>query len=137
MHPEEAAFQAALDAHPADHTTRLVFADWLQERGDPRAEGYRALGMLGIRPRTAESDTWRLYWYKTPVLTDPSSNLPLREWVMAMSGYRAEKYRDSHQWGCADQPTREECENDAAHAFLLLPRERRAELLTPAVPASG
>ena len=31
-------FQQALDANPDDHHTRLVFADWLQERGDPRAE---------------------------------------------------------------------------------------------------
>jgi uncharacterized protein (TIGR02996 family) len=39
-------FQNWLDEHPDDHHTRLVFADWLQERGDPRAEGYRALGRL-------------------------------------------------------------------------------------------
>src|SRR5262245_22994715 len=39
-------FQNALDANPNEHHTRLVFADWLQERGDPRAEGYRALGRL-------------------------------------------------------------------------------------------
>ena len=38
-------FQAALDTSPDDWQTRLVFADWLQERGDPRAEGYRALAV--------------------------------------------------------------------------------------------
>ena len=43
-------FQAALDADPENWQTRLVFADWLQERGDPRAEGYRALGVLRRRP---------------------------------------------------------------------------------------
>lgn len=37
-------FQRMLDENPGDHTTRLVFADWLDERGDPRAAGYRALG---------------------------------------------------------------------------------------------
>ena len=37
-------FQAALDANPNDWQTRLVFADWLDERGDVRASGYRALG---------------------------------------------------------------------------------------------
>src|SRR5579862_8640416 len=39
-----------LDAHPDDYQTRLVFADWLEEHGDPRAPGYRALGALGIAP---------------------------------------------------------------------------------------
>ncbi len=39
-------FQRALDAEPEDWQTRLVFADWLQERYDPRADGYRAMGML-------------------------------------------------------------------------------------------
>ncbi len=36
-------FQAALDAQPSDWQTRLVLADFLQEQGDPRADGYRAL----------------------------------------------------------------------------------------------
>ncbi len=43
-------FQAALDANPDDWQTRLVFADWLDERGDARAEGYRALGANRLRP---------------------------------------------------------------------------------------
>src|SRR5262249_13386737 len=43
-------FQNALDAQPGDWQTRLVFADWLQDRSDPRAEGYRALGMNRIVP---------------------------------------------------------------------------------------
>jgi uncharacterized protein (TIGR02996 family) len=33
---EEAAFIAALVAEPSDRTAALVFADWLDERGDPR-----------------------------------------------------------------------------------------------------
>jgi uncharacterized protein (TIGR02996 family) len=47
---DEEAFQAALDANPDDHTTRLVFADWLQERDDPRAAGYREMGRIGFSP---------------------------------------------------------------------------------------
>ncbi len=47
---DEDAFQAHLDANPEDHVTRLVFADWLQDHGDPRAEGYRALGALRRSP---------------------------------------------------------------------------------------
>jgi uncharacterized protein (TIGR02996 family) len=34
---EEAAFLAAITANPEDDTARLVYADWLQERNDPRA----------------------------------------------------------------------------------------------------
>jgi uncharacterized protein (TIGR02996 family) len=40
---EEAGFIAALLAEPGDRTTLLVYADWLDERGDPRAEYLRLL----------------------------------------------------------------------------------------------
>ena len=33
----EADFLAKLQAEPADDATRLVYADWLEERGDPSA----------------------------------------------------------------------------------------------------
>lgn len=46
----EDAFQAALDAEPDNQALRLVFADWLEERGDPRAAGYRWLGERGLYP---------------------------------------------------------------------------------------
>jgi uncharacterized protein (TIGR02996 family) len=35
---EEAGFIAALLAEPDDRTTLLVYADWLEERNDPRGE---------------------------------------------------------------------------------------------------
>lgn len=57
---DEAGFQAHLDAHPGDHTARLVFADWLQERGDHRAEGYRAMGRLRKWPQKDEGG-WRFF----------------------------------------------------------------------------
>src|SRR6266545_1753584 len=38
---EEAAFIAALVAEPSDRTAALVFADWLDERGDPRGPWMR------------------------------------------------------------------------------------------------
>jgi uncharacterized protein (TIGR02996 family) len=34
---EEIAFLAAVEANPSDELPRLVFADWLEDRGDPRA----------------------------------------------------------------------------------------------------
>jgi uncharacterized protein (TIGR02996 family) len=38
---EEAAFLNAIRENPADDTARLVYADWLEERNDPRAEYIR------------------------------------------------------------------------------------------------
>jgi uncharacterized protein (TIGR02996 family) len=35
---QEAAFLAALNERPGDTVSRLVFADWLEERGDPRGQ---------------------------------------------------------------------------------------------------
>lgn len=34
---EDAAFLRHIRANPFEHTARLVYADWLEERGDPRA----------------------------------------------------------------------------------------------------
>lgn len=47
---DEEAFNAALDANPGDWLTRIVFADWLDDRSDPRADGYRVLGWLRLVP---------------------------------------------------------------------------------------
>jgi uncharacterized protein (TIGR02996 family) len=38
---DDIAFQRAILANPADTTLKLVYADWLQERADPRAEYLR------------------------------------------------------------------------------------------------
>ena len=46
---ERAAFVSAILDNPADDTVRLVFADWLDEHGEPeRAEFIRAI--LGAHP---------------------------------------------------------------------------------------
>lgn len=47
---DEEAFQTALDANPDDHLTRAVFADWLDDRDDPRGPGYRELARRNLRP---------------------------------------------------------------------------------------
>ncbi len=41
MEHEDIAFQRAILANPADQTLKLVYADWLQDRADPRAEYVR------------------------------------------------------------------------------------------------
>jgi uncharacterized protein (TIGR02996 family) len=64
----EEAFLRAIEENPDDDTTRLVFADWLEERGDWRAEFVR----LDVRLRgltDADDDyrdveeRWRLLRY--------------------------------------------------------------------------
>src|SRR5262249_38868583 len=47
----EDPFLAAIRANPDDNAVRLVYADWLQERGDPRGEFLRLDTMLtGLSP---------------------------------------------------------------------------------------
>src|SRR5438093_654057 len=41
MHPADAAFLAAIRNQPDDDLPRLVYADYLDERGDPRGEFIR------------------------------------------------------------------------------------------------
>jgi sulfatase modifying factor 1 len=43
---DEAAFLQAMQKHPKDNALRLVFADWLEEHGDPRGELVRLLHTL-------------------------------------------------------------------------------------------
>jgi uncharacterized protein (TIGR02996 family) len=45
---EEQAFLAAIAANPSDATARLVFADWLTERDDPRGEWLRVRTQLAL-----------------------------------------------------------------------------------------
>lgn len=63
MNPTEAAFQKAIDDRSGDAGTRLAFADWLEEEGDERAEGYRMLGLLEVSPDWNGADWW---YYRTP-----------------------------------------------------------------------
>src|SRR5690242_6169303 len=44
-------FLRAIAARPADEATRLVFADWLEERGDPRSEYLRLTVEVGRAKR--------------------------------------------------------------------------------------
>lgn len=127
----ESDFQSRLDARPDDHTARLVFADWLQERGDPRAEGYRALGVMQRFPervnRQRRGWVWRLgaycEWSSAMGEQRPQHTVP-RDWVKALIG------ESGSDRACA---RRSALENEFAVAFLQLPPERRAELLSGAI----
>jgi uncharacterized protein (TIGR02996 family) len=66
---EEDVFHAALEEQPSASVTRLVFADWLEENGDWRAEGYRWLGKNGkwpIKDRHAKrlNGRWGYKWVR-------------------------------------------------------------------------
>jgi uncharacterized protein (TIGR02996 family) len=50
---DDTAFQRAILANPADTTLKLVYADWLQEHDDPRAEFVR----LQVELHTARTST--------------------------------------------------------------------------------
>ena len=122
-------FQAALDANPDDWQTRLVFADWLEERGDPRAEGYRALGVLRRAPTKGDPsyphrfDSLGWSWWSA----DASLGLPKRHHLP--TDWRDELPTNPvlrGAWG----PTRRAAEDAAALAFTRLPPQRRAEILT-------
>jgi uncharacterized protein (TIGR02996 family) len=119
-------FQRALDANPDDWQTRLVFADWLDERDDPRAEGYRASGVLRRRP------------YQYTLMYEPNKGEPRFWWHWAPDPeWFPSDGRDDwsvlpRAWwkGCSEEVcTRREAEDAAALAFAKLPADRRAELL--------
>src|SRR5947209_4896235 len=50
MHPADAAFLAAIRDRPDDDLPRLVYADYLDERGDPRGEFIRTQIDLATLP---------------------------------------------------------------------------------------
>lgn len=134
----EEDFQAALDADPNDHQTRLVLADWLQDRGDPRAEGYRALGTLRRQPsyiRISERGRRGVWWW-----ADKMDEAPLMAWRLPGDWCAHLRVKGSGRGyypiaDGANANTRRAVEDAAAVAFSLLPPERRAELLAAAPPA--
>jgi uncharacterized protein (TIGR02996 family) len=121
-------FQRALAAEPSDWHTRLVFADWLQERGDPRAEGYRAMGLLRRAPALwGGRGPWvwlNSRWAKNYDPTDDirTATVP-DDWYEHMPKNENDV---AHERTALNQAL-----DDAAAGFARLPAARRAELLTP------
>jgi uncharacterized protein (TIGR02996 family) len=119
--------QAMLDAHPDDHLTRLVLADFLDERGDPRGSGYRALGVLPSRPEKYEDNQWG--YDLAGYFHDSGDDLP-KDWFLSMK--EPPRYRLTH-WSSLIRtgPSRRVIEDAAALAFSRLPADRQHELLNP------
>lgn len=55
---DDDAFLRSIRQNPADHLRRLVYADWLDERGDPRGE-YLRLACRLSELRDSIDPTWR------------------------------------------------------------------------------
>ncbi|HEX3148373.1 MAG TPA: TIGR02996 domain-containing protein [Gemmataceae bacterium] len=72
---EEAAFLRAAFAAPEDAAPRLIYADWLEERGDPRAELIRMADRLrNLRPEAAK---WERASFRDRLAQLHSPSLPL------------------------------------------------------------
>lgn len=62
---EEAAFLTAIRAAPNDLTPRGAYADWLEERGDPRAEFVRLLiSLAAVGGRIQEDPNYDPEWVR-------------------------------------------------------------------------
>ncbi|HKA06202.1 MAG TPA: TIGR02996 domain-containing protein [Gemmataceae bacterium] len=59
---EEAAFLRAIQANPKDDVPRLVYADWLDERGDEHSRRKAAFLRLTAKLMTTRSRMGRAYW---------------------------------------------------------------------------
>lgn len=121
-------FQCALDANPDDWQTRLVFADWLDEKGDARGPGYRALGQIKLRPAlghvwdgaTSRFSIDTVYsWYGVETGRPAGGTLKMI-WFSRIEGapVRVEGCSKLEKRGWS---TRREAEDAAALAFSLVP----------------
>jgi uncharacterized protein (TIGR02996 family) len=116
---EEAGFLAAIAANRQDWTARLVYADWLEERGDLRAAAVRVLAtrrILPDPPNETHPKTWN-YFVCSP---RPEVMLPPDWW---------------DEWyaiGKARHQTETESEAAAVRAFAMLPAARQLALLNGA-----
>jgi uncharacterized protein (TIGR02996 family) len=115
-------FQRKLDAHPEDWQTRLVFADWLDERGDPRAEGMRALGLHRMHPCDLCNPPRWVFWNGKEYGARSQGYYLSGDWFRLIAG------RGETLW--ARFKTRRKADDAAALAFAKLPAARRAELLS-------
>ena len=126
-------FQAALDANPADWQTRLVFADWLQERGDPRADGYRVLGQRAVHPiriqmERAEGEAEWLFIFGNDLNDSPLARQRWGGCMLPELLFKTLNKRNRHDrnpwWHYF--VTRREAEDAAARGFLRLAKAHGA-----------
>lgn len=121
-------FHRLLDADPSDWQTRLIFADWLEERGDPRAEGYRVMGRLRLQPQVGcnpSSPNFFGLWYWRSTDTGRSFKGVLRTcwWNKIPKNEVDGRYHVAYR-------SRRESEDAAALAFAELDASRKQIVLS-------
>jgi uncharacterized protein (TIGR02996 family) len=92
---DEQAFLDALAANPADDTTRLVYADWLDDRGEAAKAEYLRL-VVGLVPHYATADSDPPAVARVHALTELSP----REWRQAVAtrfGCALDGYSPGHK----------------------------------------
>lgn len=136
-HPDEDAFRAALDAavdyderavaRADDATPYLVFADYLQEHDDPRADGYRVMGAYGCRPfRSSTVAQWYGQWPR--IKKDPWSDIP-PQWADALRQGTRGILSTGGKGFFRNYPSHRAARDDAARAWALLLDGERVEVL--------
>jgi uncharacterized protein (TIGR02996 family) len=126
-----------LDEHPDDHDARVVVTELLDEAGDARSAGYRALGVLRRRPVDPPREKWSEPGFHNGragygLERSPHARLP-DDWLAAID----QSLALGDWWRVC--PTRREIEDAAAAAFVRLPAARQKQLLDgPSLdPSSG
>jgi uncharacterized protein (TIGR02996 family) len=141
---DEAAFLKALRENPADDTTRLVYADWLDERGDPRAEFIR------LRQQHAEltarinelSEQFDPAWLAAvggPELKSQELRLRSGRWLWLHTLRQSQTYAGTvtglptreYNRRCVEHIVARQRERFHRESYLIQPRER------PFVPGEG
>ena len=135
-------FHAMLAAHPNDHATRLILADFLDDRGDPRGPGYRALALLRrvpvrrdtpgrfLNPGYCTGDAAGVVYGDEALVEAALAILPDDWLALTKARLNGADPLDEELWACADTPRA--AEDAAARAFAELAADRRLALL--AVP---
>jgi uncharacterized protein (TIGR02996 family) len=124
-------FQTALAAEPRDWHLRLVFADWLDERGDARAAGYRAMGLRRVAPTLWVAGGGPWVWLNAHYYGSYKHRAEeLRVSVLPDDWYNLLPPPRTPDRCAEERRVLREALDDAARAFAQLPPARRAELLT-------
>ena len=98
---EEAGFLSAIRQTPADETTRLVYADWLDEQGDPDSKSRAEFIRLEVQmAATPEQSLNRVRWLNK--LQKLAATLNPR-WLAVVSHPKLEACRVSFQFECPKQ----------------------------------
>lgn len=75
---EEAFFHGVLESHNDDSAARLLLAEWLGDRGDPRAAGYHYMAIALKHPYRSYA-TWE--WWSIESANEEQIRLPNRLWL--------------------------------------------------------